>query len=110
MCSAVGINIKLVSTAIFGVGALLSGLGGVVACPVLSVYPGLDWEVLTLAFVVVAVGGLKSLRGSLFASLLVGVVDSFGRFLFPQIAMALIFVMLVVILIVRPTGISGEDL
>jgi branched-chain amino acid transport system permease protein len=75
---ALGINVSLLFTLVFAVGAGLAALAGVLAGPVLSMYPGADFEVLILAFVVVIVGGLGSLRGALAGALLVGIVDDFG--------------------------------
>lgn len=107
MTGAIGINIKLLSTIVFAGGALLAGFGGAMASPIISVVPGLDWDVLTLALVVVVVGGLGSLRGALVGSLLVGLTDTFGKFLLPEVAIILTFLILAIVLIIKPTGIFG---
>lgn len=107
MTGVIGINIKLLSTLVFGGGALLAGFGGMMASPIISVVPGLDWEILTLALVVVVVGGLGSLRGALVGSVLIGLADTFGKFLLPEMAIVLIFFILAVVLILKPSGIFG---
>lgn len=107
MTGVIGINIKLLSTLVFGGGALLAGFGGMMASPIIAVVPGLDWEILTLAMVVVVVGGLGSLRGALIGSILIGLADTFGKFLFPEIAIVLLFFILAIVLIVKPSGIFG---
>jgi len=107
MTGVIGINIKLLSTLVFGGGALLAGFGGMMASPIIAVVPGLDWEILTLGLVVVVVGGLGSLRGALVGSILIGLADTFGKFLFPEISIVLIFFILAVVLILKPSGMFG---
>ncbi|HUB97544.1 MAG TPA: branched-chain amino acid ABC transporter permease [Stellaceae bacterium] len=106
---AVGINVSLLFTLIFAAGAALAALGGVLAGPVLSLYPGGDFDTLILAFVVVIVGGLGSLRGALAGSLLVGILDNFGKSFFPQFALFTVFVPMAVILVARPRGLFGRQ-
>jgi branched-chain amino acid transport system permease protein len=107
MVGVIGINIKLLSTLVFTGGAFLAGFAGVMASPIIPVLPGIDWDVLTLAMVVVVVGGLGSLRGALLGGLLIGLADTFGKFLLPEVAIVLIFLVLAVVLIIRPSGIFG---
>jgi branched-chain amino acid transport system permease protein len=95
-------------TVIFAAGAGLAALAGVLAGPVLSLYPGADFEVLILAFVVVIVGGLGSLRGALVGALVVGILDDFGKAFFPEFALFTVFVPMAVILVIRPTGLFGR--
>ena len=106
---ATGINVSVLSTAIFALGAGLAALGGIIGGPLLGVYPGADFEILLLAFVVVIVGGLGSLKGALFGGLLVGLLDNFGKALFPELAMFTIFAPMAIILAVRPTGLFGSS-
>ncbi len=105
---ALGINVSLMFTLVFAAGAALAALGGVLAGPVLSVYPGADFETLILAFVVVIVGGLGSLRGALVGALLVGLLDNFGKAFFPEFALFTVFAPMAIILVVRPTGLFGR--
>ena len=104
---ATGVNVSLLSTAVFAFGAALAALGGIVGGPVLGVYPGADFEILLLAFVVVIIGGLGSLKGAFFGALLVGLLDNFGKALFPELAMFTIFAPMALILGLRPTGLFG---
>ena len=104
---ATGIDVSRLSTVVFGVGAALAALGGILAGPVLGVYPGADFEILLLAFVVVIIGGLGSLKGAFVGGLLVGCLDNFGKALFPELAYFTIFAPMAVILAVRPTGLFG---
>jgi branched-chain amino acid transport system permease protein len=107
MLRAMGINVGLVFTLTFCFGAALAGLGGVVGGPVIGLYRDVDFEVLMLATVVVVVGGLGSLRGTLASCLLVGILDSFGKVYFPDFALVSIFIVMVVVLLVRPAGLFG---
>jgi branched-chain amino acid transport system permease protein len=108
MLRGAGINIQMVFSGVFGLGALLAGIGGIIAGPFLGIYPGADFEILTLAMVVVIIGGVGSLKGAFLGSLFVGFVDNFGKALFPQISMFTIFAPMAVILAIRPTGIFGK--
>jgi branched-chain amino acid transport system permease protein len=103
-----GINVPLLFTLIFALGAFLAALGGVLGGPIVGVYPGADFEVLLLGFVVVIIGGLGSLKGALVGGLLVGLLDNFGKSFFPEFALFTIFVPMVAILAIRPTGIFGR--
>jgi branched-chain amino acid transport system permease protein len=79
MVSALGVDIKRLFTIVFGFGAMLAGLAGVMVAPILSVEPGMGDQVLILAFVVIVIGGIGSIRGAFVAALLVGVIDTLGR-------------------------------
>lgn len=105
---ATGINVSLLSTGVFAFGAGLAAAGGIVGGPLLGVYPGADFEILLLAFVVVIIGGLGSLKGAFFGALLVGLLDNFGKALFPQLAYFTIFAPMAIILAVRPSGLFGS--
>lgn len=108
MVGGLGINIKLVFTLVFTIGGILAGLGGVAAGPILGLYPGMEFEILILSLVVLVVGGLGSVTGPLVASLLIGLVDTFGKVLFPQISLFLIFGLMALTLIFKPTGLLGK--
>jgi branched-chain amino acid transport system permease protein len=104
----VGINVPLVSMGVFALGAVLAALGGVVGGGFIGVYPGVDFEILPYAFVVVIVGGLGSLQGAIVGSLMVGLLDNFGKALFPELAYFTLFAPMALILAVRPTGLFGK--
>jgi branched-chain amino acid transport system permease protein len=108
MVNALGINVPLLFTGVFAFGAALSGFAGVIAGPLLTTYPGMADEILTDAFVVVVVGGFGSLGGALVASLLLGQVLSFGVLLIPKLSLVLIYLLMSVVLVLRPSGLFGE--
>ena len=108
MAQGVGINVPIVSMGVFGLGAFLAALGGVVGGGFIGVYPGVDFEILPYAFVVVIVGGLGSLQGAIVGSLLVGLLDNFGKALFPELSYFTLFAPMAVILAIRPTGLFGK--
>jgi branched-chain amino acid transport system permease protein len=107
MATGVGVNVPLVSGLVFGLGAFLAAFGGVAAAPFFGVYAGADFEVLPLAFLVVIVGGMGSLKGAAVGSILVGLVDNFGKALFPDFSYFTLFLPMAIILAVRPTGLFG---
>ena len=108
MAEGLGINVPLVTLGVFGLGALLAGFGGVVGCAFMGIYPGLDFELLPYAFVVVIIGGMGSLSGALVGSLIVGLVDNFGKALFPELSYFTLFAPMAIVLAVRPTGLFGK--
>jgi branched-chain amino acid transport system permease protein len=108
MARGVGINVFLISMGVFAMGALLASVAGVVAGGFVGVYPGADFEILPYAFVVVIVGGMGSLKGALVGSLLVGLLDNFGKALFPELSYFTLFAPMAAILAVRPTGLFGR--
>ena len=108
MAQGVGIRVPVVSLGVFALGAALAALGGVIGGGFLGVYPGADFEVLPYAFVVVIVGGLGSLPGAMVGSLLVGLLDNFGKALFPELSYFTLFAPMALILALRPTGLFGR--
>jgi branched-chain amino acid transport system permease protein len=107
MVSGFGINISFINTAVFAFGSLLAGFAGVIGSPILFVYPRISWEILIFSFMVVVVGGTGSLRGAFFGSIIIGLADSLGKFVVPSAAMVLTFSVMVIFLIVKPSGIFG---
>ena len=107
MAQGVGIRVPRVSLGVFALGAALAAFGGVVGAGFLGVYPGLDFEILPYAFVVVIVGGLGSLPGAMVGSLMVGLLDNFGKALFPELSYFTLFAPMALILALRPTGLFG---
>jgi branched-chain amino acid transport system permease protein len=104
MVRALGIDIKLLYRIVFAVGVALAALAGMIASPVSSVYPGMGSQVLIICFVVVVIGGIGSIRGALVAALLVGVVDTFGKVLFPAAAGVLVYLLMAAVLLWKPEG------
>jgi branched-chain amino acid transport system permease protein len=107
MVDALGIPIKRIFTAVFLLGAFLAGLTGVLGASLLTLYPGADSEILTFALVVVIVGGMGSLKGAVVGSLVVGLLDNYGKAYFPELAYFSLFAPMVLILIWRPQGLFG---
>ncbi|MBS0303883.1 MAG: branched-chain amino acid ABC transporter permease [Proteobacteria bacterium] len=104
MVQSLGIDIKFLFRVVFAAGVALAVLAGMVAAPVSSVYPGMGNTVLIVCFVVVVIGGIGSIRGALLASLLIGVVDTFGKVLLPEAAGVLVYLLMALILLWRPEG------
>ena len=108
MTEALGINVPLLKMAVFGLGAFLAGIAGVVGSAFMGIYPGLDFEILPYAFVVVIVGGMGSLSGAFVAALVLGLLDNFGKALFPEISYFTLFAPMGIVLVFRPTGLFGR--
>lgn len=121
MVSALGINVQKLFMIVFGVGAMLAGFAGVIAAPVFAIEPGMGDNILIIAFVVIIIGGIGSIRGAFLAALMVGLFDTVGRTLLteglelafppsvstqvgPALASMLIYILMAAILVVRPQG------
>ena len=109
MARVVGIRVSRLFTIVFCLGAWLAGFAGVIGGPILSVYPGLDQEMLPLALVVVILGGSGSLLGSLVGSFVVGFLYNFGQAMFPEIAYVVLFLPMLIVLVLRPQGLFGRQ-
>jgi branched-chain amino acid transport system permease protein len=106
--NTLGVNVPLVFLGVFAFGAALSGFAGVIAGPLLTIYPGMAQEILIDAFVVIVVGGFGSLGGAVIAALFIGELQSFGVLLFPKLSMALVYMLMAAILVIKPSGLFGE--
>ena len=121
MVGALGVNIKLLFTLVFGLGAALAGLAGLMQAPILTVQIGIGEIILIIAFVITVIGGIGSIRGAFIAALLVGFVDTLGRAFFPDLlrmilsreaaataapalSSMLIYLLMAVVLVVKPEG------
>ena len=121
MVGALGVNIKLLYTLVFGLGAALAGFAGLMQAPILTVQIGMGENILILAFVVIIIGGIGSIRGAFVAALIVGLIDTLGRAFLPDLLHAvlstnaaltlapalssmLIYMLMAVVLVVRPEG------
>ena len=104
MVQSLGIDIKFLYRVVFAAGVAIAVLAGMVAAPVSSVYPGMGSTVLIICFVVVVIGGIGSIRGALFASLLIGFVDTFGKVMLPSVAGVLVYLLMALILLWKPDG------
>ena len=104
MVQALGIDIKLIYTLVFALGLALAAFAGMIAAPVSTVYPGMGGQILIISFVVVVVGGIGSVKGTLAAALLIGLVDTFGKVFLPQIAGMTVYLLMAAVLLWRPRG------
>ena len=105
MVNALGVNVDRLYTLVFGLGAALAGLAGVMAGPLLALEVGMGENILILAFVVIVIGGIGSVRGAFVAALLVGLADTFGRVLLPgALSEMTIYILMAAILVWRPQG------
>jgi branched-chain amino acid transport system permease protein len=109
MARGVGIDTSRISMFIFGLGAFLAALGGVIGGAFLGIYPGLDFEMLPLAFAVVIIGGMGSLGGAAIGALAVGLADNFGKALFPEVSYFTLYAPMALILAIKPTGLFGRE-
>jgi branched-chain amino acid transport system permease protein len=108
MAGATGINVALLSGLVFAAGAGLAAFGGVMGGPIIGGYPGMDFELLPLAFVVVIIGGMGSLKGALIGSIVVGMIDNYGKALVPELSYFTLFAPMVAMLAIKPTGLYGR--
>jgi len=126
MISSLGVNIKLLFTVVFGIGAALAGLAGVLMSPILGANSGMGEQIIIVAFVVIVIGGIGSVRGSLIAALIVGLIDTLGRSFLdvlldvflptnaaesaaPAISSMLIYIFMACVLFFRPKGLFSAQ-
>lgn len=108
MVSALGTNTQYLFMLIMGIGSWLAGLGGAIAGPFMSTYPGMASDILADCFVVTVTGGLGSLWGAVVASFIIGQLSSFGILFIPRFAIVFPFLLMAVVLIIKPSGLFGE--
>jgi branched-chain amino acid transport system permease protein len=108
MAQSLGIDIGLVHGFVFALGVALAALAGMIAAPVASVFPGMGGQILIVSFVVVVIGGIGSIKGALVAALLIGFADTFGKVLAPQIAGMAVYLLMALVLLLRPSGLFGR--
>jgi branched-chain amino acid transport system permease protein len=108
MTQSLGIDIGLVHGFVFALGVALAALAGMIAAPVASVFPGMGGQILIVSFVVVVIGGIGSIKGALVAALLIGFADTFGKVLAPEIAGMAVYLLMALVLLLRPSGLFGR--
>ena len=108
MLAASGINVRQLHTLVFAAGAWLAGLAGALAAPVGSISIGMDSGIIVECFAIVIIGGAGSISGAFIAAMGVGLIQSLGIIVAPRLASAFIFLVLFIILLVRPRGILGR--
>lgn len=104
MVQGLGINIRRIYTLVFAAGAALTAFAGMIAAPISSVYPGMGNQVLIIAFVVVVIGGLGSIRGAFLGALLVGLTATWGAVLVPDFAGMVVYILMAAVLLFKPRG------
>ncbi len=109
VANGLGINVPWLYTLVFGIGAYLAGLSGVLAAPLRSIMLEMDVHTIIEAFAIVVIGGLGSIPGALIGSLLLGQLNSFGTLYIPRFEMAFMYVFMAIILLIRPKGLLGEE-
>jgi branched-chain amino acid transport system permease protein len=108
MASALGVNVNRIYIQAFTLGCFMAGLGGAIVVPSQSAVLGMGVDALVLAFIVVVIGGLGSLEGALAGALIVGVVRETGITLFPEVELAVLYLIAAFVLLVRPAGLFGR--
>jgi branched-chain amino acid transport system permease protein len=109
MVHALGIDVRLVRSGVFGIGCGLAALGGVLAAPLVTASHGMAATVIIDAFVIVIIGGMGSFLGSLIGALLIGFVQVFGNYYAPDFALAFMYLVMLAVLVVRPGGLLGKE-
>jgi branched-chain amino acid transport system permease protein len=109
MVAALGIDVNLVRSMVFGIGCGLAGIGGVLAAPLVTASVGMAATMIIDAFVIVIIGGMGSFLGSLIAALLVAFTQVFGEYYLPDLALAFMYLLMLVVLVVRPGGLLGKE-
>jgi branched-chain amino acid transport system permease protein len=108
MTTGLGINFERVSMLVFLLAAFIAGAAGVIGAQLLGVYSWLGTDILLWALIVVIVGGLGSVQGALLGGIVIGLIDTFGKALFPQLSMFTIYLAMIVILLAKPSGLLGR--
>jgi branched-chain amino acid transport system permease protein len=108
MVLGLGINYGLISTIVFVVGSLLGGVAGFLGAPIMGAFPEMSFSILLLAFLVVVIGGIGNIHGALVGSVVIGLLDTFGKGYFPDYAMFTMYSVFILTLLIKPTGILGR--
>jgi branched-chain amino acid transport system permease protein len=108
MVQSLGIDVGLLYRLVFALGVALAALAGMLAAPISSVFPGMGGHVLIVSFVVVVIGGLGSVKGAFIGALAIGLADTFGKVLVPQLAGMMVYLLMAAVLLWRPQGIFGR--
>lgn len=109
MARAVGIPVSRLFTMVFCLGSGLAGAGGIIGGPILSAYPGLDFEMLPLVLIIVILGGVGSLIGAFIGSFIIGFIYTFGSALLPGLAYVILFLPMIFVIAFRPRGLFGRE-
>ena len=105
---AFGINVPLMITATYGFGVALAALAGVLAAPIYQVRPGMGADIIAVVFAVVVIGGMGSILGSILTGFALGVIEGLTKVFYPEISNTVVFVIMAIVLIIRPSGLFGR--
>lgn len=108
MTMGLGINLKVIFSGVFALGAFVAGFCGLIGAPLLGINLGIGWDALLFAMIVVIVGGTGSVQGALTGGIVIGLVDAYGKAFFPELAYFTIYLVLIAILLFRPSGLMGR--
>ena len=108
MTMGLGINLKVIFSGVFALGAFVAGFCGLIGAPLLGINLGIGWDALLFAMIVVIVGGTGSVQGALTGGIVIGLVDAYGKAFFPELAYFTIYLVLITILLFRPSGLMGR--
>jgi branched-chain amino acid transport system permease protein len=109
MVHALGVDVDLVRSGVFGLGCAMAAIGGVLAAPLVTAFLGMGTTIVIDAFVIVIIGGMGSFLGSIIGSVLVAFVQVFGTYYFQDLALALMYLLMLIVLVVRPGGLLGKE-
>ncbi|MCA6064526.1 branched-chain amino acid ABC transporter permease [Thalassolituus marinus] len=109
LLQAFGVNVPLIITLTFGFGVALAGLAGVLAAPVYSVSPDMGSNILIVVFAIVVIGGMGSIGGAIITGLAMGVIEGLTKYFYPQASSTVIFVVMVIVLMIKPSGLFGKE-
>jgi len=107
MVQMLGIDVGRLFAIVFSVGAALTALAGMLAAPINSVYPGMGENILIISFVVVVIGGIGSIKGAFIGSMMIGLADTFGRVMVPELSSMVVYALMAAVLLWRPSGLYG---
>jgi len=107
MVQMLGIDVGRLFAIVFSVGAALTAFAGILAAPINSVYPGMGENILIISFVVVVIGGIGSIKGAFIASMMIGLADTFGRVMVPELSSMVVYALMAAVLLWRPSGLYG---
>jgi len=109
MVQMLGIDVGRLFAIVFSVGAALTALAGMLAAPINSVYPGMGENILIISFVVVVIGGIGSIKGAFIGSMMIGLADTFGRVMVPELSSMVVYALMAAVLLWRPSGLYGTQ-
>ncbi|NRP36880.1 MULTISPECIES: branched-chain amino acid ABC transporter permease [unclassified Marinobacterium] len=109
LMQAFGINVPLIVTLTFGFGVGLAGLGGVLAAPIYSVSPYMGADLLIVVFAIVVIGGMGSIGGAILTGLAMGILEGLTKYFYPEASTTIIFVVMVIVLLLKPSGLFGKE-